>query len=304
MHPLGIGVLYNRALIDLLVADALPIDYVEIIPERSWTDRGRDATPRFVEHPRDMARIETLARRYPLVAHGVGLSIASAAMFDLDYVAQLARWRRRFGLCWISEHLAAVRVSADGVVDHHTGVPLPLAWDEELLSLVTARARQAIDVLGCDLLLENGVVFTPVPEPDMGEAEFLNRLTRESPCRLLLDLHNLFTNSINLSVDTGVFLRDLDLTAVAEIHIAGGNEVGGFYFDSHAGACPPQVWELLDRVTPDTPGLRGITFEFHESYFPQLTATGLQRELLRAGAVWRATRRGPDVATGLPAGDR
>jgi uncharacterized protein (UPF0276 family) len=301
MRRLGVGVLYNRALTDLLLAEELPVDYVEIIPERSWTDRGRGATPRFLEHPRDIARIEALAQIYPLVAHGVGLSIASAAAFDLGYVEQLARWRRRFGLCWVSEHLAAVQVSGNGVVDHHAGVALPLAWDEELLHLVTARVRHAVDGLQCSLLLENGVVFTPVPEPDMSEVEFLNRLTRESPCRLLLDLHNLYVNSVNLGVDANAFVRDLDLTAVAEIHIAGGNEFGGFYLDSHAGACPPQVWELLEQVAAHCTGLRGITFEFHESYFPQLTAAGLERELARAGEVWRATQRERDVATGVSA---
>jgi len=301
VRRLGVGVLYNRALTDLLLARELPVDYVEIIPERSWTDRGRDATPRFVEHPRDIARIEALAQIYPLVAHGVGLSIASAAAFDLSYVEQLARWRSRFGLCWVSEHLAAVQLTGNGIVDHHAGVALPLAWDEELLQLVTARVRQAAAELECPLLLENGVVFTPVPEPDMSETEFLNRLTRESPCRLLLDLHNLYVNSVNLGMDADAFLRDLDLAAVAEIHIAGGNEFGGFYLDSHSGACPPRVWELLEHVADHATGLRGITFEFHESYFPQLAAAGLERELARAGAIWRAARQEDDVATGVSA---
>jgi uncharacterized protein (UPF0276 family) len=304
VDQLGVGILYNRAVTELLLTGALPVDYVEIIPERSWTDRGAAVTPRYVEHPGDVALLEELAKRYPLVAHGVGLSIASAGHFDVDHVAQVASWRRRFGLRWVSEHLAAVRVGGNGGVDHHAGLPLPLAWDEELLQLIEARVREATDILGCPLLLENGVVFTPVPEPDMNEVEFVNRLVREAPCRLLLDLHNLHVNAVNLGVDTDCFLRDLDLSAVMEIHIAGGNEFGGFYLDSHAGACPPQVWEMLERVAVEATELRGITFEFHESYFEQLTVSGLERELVRAGEIWRTTRGKRDVATGLPAGNR
>lgn len=311
MRALGIGVVYNRPLTELLLAGELPVDFVEVIPDRCWSDRGPGMHPRFIDHPRDVATLEALARRYPLVAHGVGLSIASATPFDIEYVHQLAIWRRRHDFRWVSEHLAAVRVSTDGVVDHHAGIALPLPWDAELLGLLVDRARQAVDILGCPLLLENGTVFTPVPDTDLTEVEFMNRLVRESPCRLLLDLHNLFVNSVNLGVDAYGFIRELDLTAVEEIHIAGGNELDGVYLDSHSGACPPQVWQLLEAVVPQAPNLRGITFEFHESYYGRLGADGLRRELLRAGQVWYAshpdtldTRREIDVAAGVPAGDR
>jgi uncharacterized protein (UPF0276 family) len=311
MRPLGVGVLYNRALTELLLVRALPVDYVEIIPERCWTDRGPGARPRFVEHPRDRDTLKTLAQMYPLVAHGVGLSIASATRFDAEHVQQLGAWRRRFGVRWVSEHLAAVRVTADGVVDHHAGVALPLPWDLELLRLLVPRVRQAADILGCPLLLENGTVLTPVPDTDLTEVEFLNRLTAESPCRLLLDLHNLFVNSVNLGLDAYAFVRGLDLTAVEEIHIAGGNELDGIYLDSHAGACPPEVWRLLETVVPQAPNLRGVTFEFHESYFAGLGRDGLRRELIQAGQVWHSSRpeagttQGEiDVAAGVPASDR
>jgi uncharacterized protein (UPF0276 family) len=311
VRAVGVGVLYNRALTKLLLARALPVDYVEVIPERCWTDRGRGVRPRFVEHPRDLATLEALAQMYPLVAHGVGLSIASATQFDIEHIQQLGAWRRRFGVRWVSEHLAAVRVTANGVVDHHAGIALPLPWDLELLRLLVDRVRRAVDILGCPLLLENGTVLTPVPDTDLTEVEFLNRLTAESPCRLLLDLHNLFVNSVNLGLDAYAFVRDLDLTAVEEIHIAGGNELDGIYLDSHAGACPPEVWRLLETVVPQASNLRGVTFEFHESYFAELGDDGLRRELVWAAQVCHphcretdATQGEINVATGVPARGR
>jgi hypothetical protein len=124
-------------------------------------------------------------------------------------------------------------------------------------------------------------------------------------------LHNLLVNSVNLGVDPYAFVRDLDLTAVEEIHIAGGNELDGIYLDSHSGACPPEVWRLLETVAPQAPNLRGVTFEFHESYFVELGVDGLQRELVHAGQVWRASRqdgnaiqREINVAAGVPASGR
>ena len=118
-------------------------------------------------------------------------------------------------------------------------------------------------------------------------------------------------NSVNLGLDAYAFVRGLDLTAVEEIHIAGGNELDGIYLDSHAGACPPEVWRLLETVVPQAPNLRGVTFEFHESYFAGLGRDGLRRELIQAGQVWHSSRpeagttQGEiDVAAGVPASDR
>jgi len=298
--PVGVGVIHNRALTEALLAGTLPVDYVEIIPDRYWRDDGPAAEPRFVDYPDDVALVERLAARYPLTAHGVGLSIASASRFDVGHLEQLARWRDRYGLRWVSEHLAAVRAGADGTVDVHAGIALPLAWDHELLALLVERARMAGEILGQPILLENGTVHTPVPEPDMSEVEFLNRLTAESGCRLLLDLHNLYVNAVNLGVDTTAFLTQLDLTAVDEVHIAGGNELHGVYLDSHAGACPEAVWEMLANVVPRAPRLKGITFEFHESYFPALGVAGVVRELNRAAAIGKVG----NVAVGVPTSDR
>ena len=228
--------------------------------------------------------LDRLGSVYPLVAHGVGLSIASAGDFDDGYVSQLASWKERFRFGWVSEHLAAVRVRGDGPVDHHAGVSLPLAWDEELLELLVPRLRTAEQLLKEPLLLENGAMHIAVADSDMTKPDFLNRLTDMSGCRLLLDLHNLYVNCVNLDVDGFDFLEALDLTAVQEIHIAGGTTLAGTYLDSHAGPCPPAVWDFLFGIVERTPNLRGITFEFHESYWHELGGErGLTQQLERAG---------------------
>jgi uncharacterized protein len=120
----------------------------------------------------------------------------------------------------------------------------------------------------------------------MTEPEFLNALVRDGGCALLLDLHNLYTNALNHGFDASAFLSELDLDAVVEVHVAGGGEFAGVYTDSHSGPCPEQVWKLLEEIIPNTPNLKGVTFEFHDSYFPRLGADGVRDQLARARSIW------------------
>jgi uncharacterized protein len=283
---LGVGVVYNGVLEGFVQNHGTVLDYVSVIPERFWRDLGRDAVPRFCDLRDDVMLLESLGDRYPLVAHGIGLSIASGSTFDLEHLRQLASWHTRYGFRWISEHLSAVRVQTGGSIDHHAGLAIPLPWDEDVLAMLCERVGVVQDILGCQILLENGVVHTPVPDTDMSEVEFLNELCARSGCALLLDLHNLHVNAVNLELDPDAFLDALDCRHVREIHIAGGNRLYGVYLDSHAGASPPEVWRLLAQVLPRCPDIEGVTFEFHESYYPELGVEGVLAELSRARAIW------------------
>ncbi|NML17143.1 DUF692 domain-containing protein [Azohydromonas caseinilytica] len=278
----GVGVMFNGVLSDFLDRHPDAPDFLSVIPERFWNDLGRRAATRFVPLPDEVGLLDRLAARYPLVAHGIGLSIASASAFDLAHVRQLAQWHRRYRFRWISEHLSAVRVHTRITPDHHAGLALPIPWDDDMLQMLCERVSQVQDILGCQLLLENGVVYTPVPDTDMSEAEFLRALTRRTGCALLLDLHNLYVNSVNLDLSAFAFIDALDLGAVHEIHIAGGNWLYGAYLDSHAGPCADAVWPLLSYTAPRCPNLRGVTFEFHESYYPRLEVAGVLAQLTRA----------------------
>jgi uncharacterized protein len=291
MRPIGVGILFNGILAHLLAEHPEAVDFVSVIPERFWNDFGREASPRFVPLPDEVATLETLCAKFPLVAHGIGLSIGSGSTFDTDHVSYLAGWHHRYQFQWISEHLAAVRVRMESTVDHHAGLALPLPWDREVLDMLSQRVTSAQEILGVQLILENGVVHTPVPETDMSEPEFLNALCSRTGCGVLLDLHNLHVNGINLGVDPYEFIDTLDLGNVRELHIAGGNELYGTYLDSHAGTCPAEVWRLLDNIVPRCRNLAGVTFEFHESYYPKLGSEGILDELGHARAIVAQHRR-------------
>ena len=286
---LGVGILHNPILPAFLRANLDLVDYVEVMPDLFWTDHGRAraGAARFEDIESGSRFLDWLFPRCAVVAHDIGLSIGTAASFDADYVAQLGRWRARYPFLWHSDHLSFARVPGqESGGDQHAGLALPVPYDDDVLAMIASRVARVRDGVAAPFLLENGVHYVDIPEQEMSQAAFLNRLTAAAGCGLLLDLHNVYTDARNGGVPADAFLAELDLERVIEIHVAGGNELGGMYTDSHAGPVPPPVWALLEQVAPRARNLRAVTFEFHDSYFPLLGATGIRAQLERARAVW------------------
>lgn len=283
----GIGAVVNRVLAEFLATHPASLDYVELMPEMLWTDYGRGSTPRYVEMPAARDMVDALAAQYPVVCHGIGLSIGSAMALDEQHLAQVARIVARYGATRYSEHLGFFRVANAQGHDRHMGLGMPLPCDETVLDWLRPRVRHAGAVIGLPLLLENGVRHTPYLDEDMREPVFLNRLAADTGCGVLLDLHNLYTDWRNNGERPEDYIAQLDLALVREIHVAGGAMMGKAYTDSHAGACPPPVLDLLRQVVPACPRLEGITFEFHESVVSQFGAEALQAELAMLTEVWR-----------------
>jgi hypothetical protein len=288
---LGVGVLYNTSLAGFVRSPDLELlDYLAVIPDRFWRDRGPGHPDRFVEIGAWMSVLEHAAERLPLVSHSVGMSIGSAEWFDAEHLDQIARWSERFRFPWHSDHLSFARVAGEDAHTFAAGVPCPVPYDEEVLELLAERVQAVQRAVAAPFLLENNVYYVELPEQEMTEPEFLTRLTERTGCGLLLDVHNVYVNSVNHGFDPAAFIDALPLDRVVEVHIAGGSELGGMYTDSHAGPCPDPVWELLDRVVAAAPNLCGITFEFGESYFPQLGTEGVRAEVRRARAAWDRRR--------------
>ena len=276
----GVGVLFNPALTEFVTTHADSLDYLSLIPDRSWVDHGPGSEQRFEELPEVYKTLREVSRTLPVAMHCIGMSICSADVFDEEYLSRLAAWRARHDCVWTSEHLSFSR-SGSGH-ESNAAVALPVPYDREMLDLVSERVRIAQDRLGCPFLLENSVNYFTFPDQEMTEAEFLNELTRRTGCHLLLDLHNVYTNAINHRFDPLSFLAALDLSQVLEIHVAGGTSLMDFHIDSHTGPTPEGVWQLLDFVAPRAMALRGVTFEFHESSWPLLRDQGVLAELGRA----------------------
>jgi uncharacterized protein (UPF0276 family) len=273
----GVGLLFNPALADFVRADLEQLNHLAVIPDRAWIDHGPGHRRRFEELPVPLAPVEQAAHRLPIALHAIGLSILSADFFDTEYLDQLARWCERLNCAWVSEHLSFTRVgSGHGT---HAALALAMPYDAEALDLLIPRVRSARRTLGVPFLLENLVAYVDYGDEEMSEAEFFNALMAETGCGMLLDLHNLYANARNRRCDAHEYLRQLDLSGVIEIHIAGGDEMMGLHTDSHAGPVHAEVWPLLEWVLPRSPNLRAVTFEFHEGSWPLLHRQGVLTQL-------------------------
>ena len=290
-EKLGIGILYNAALPEYLEHYIQNIDYMEIIPDMFWSDEGKGMHPRFAEMPKWRKQLDWMAARVPLVAHNIGISLGTVDHFDKEYILFMKEMNEIYQLKWHSDHLSFLKLPSKGPHDHNAGIAVPVPYDQEYLEMIGDKVDFIREQISLPFLIENNVYFVSYPDQDYTETEFINLLTSRHDCHVLLDIHNLYANSINQQVKSKAYIDALDMSRVVEMHIAGGNEMNGFYMDSHAGPCPDEVWELLDYAVAKAPNLRGITFEFHESYFPLLRFDGLNQQVAMARSIWNKHKK-------------
>jgi uncharacterized protein (UPF0276 family) len=290
------GLLYHPVLRNFLAESEDLLGYLEVIPDMVWVDRGTGTHPRYIDDASTLEFLEELAGKFPIVPHSIGLSIGSAHRFDTDHIDQIRQWHDQLNFPWHSDHLS-YNVAEHQDEEINVGVSLPLPLDDDSLKLLVPRVAEVLDRVPTPFLLENNVNYLRPVEGEMHEADFLNELTRQSGCGLLLDLHNVYTNSRNHGFSSWELLERLHLETVIELHVAGGSEWQGVYLDAHSGPVPDAVWELLKWVVPRCPNVRGVTYELLGSWFPILGADRLRAELLHLNEILGGR---PAVARAVP----
>lgn len=284
--PTGIGMIYNIALDPYFDHFPESIDYIELTPDILIQDKGPGQPDRFLHVPKEWEGIRRLAARWPLVAHHIGFSLGTADYFDQEYLDNVLRLHEEFNFPWHSDHLSYSKLIQGDTPEYNTCLALPVPYDNESLEMIAEKIRYIKEQVGTPFFIENNVYFTEIPDEELTEPVFLKNLCEKAGCGLLLDLHNVYVNSRNFNFDPKTFVDALDLNTVQEIHIAGGNEAGGMYLDSHSGAVPEEVWALLDYVLPRCSQIRGVTFEVDESYIPDIGYQSVANELSKARAIW------------------
>ena len=221
----------------LLSMDHGSVDFMEAAPE-NWIGVGGRFGKQF----------RSLAERYPVVLHGLSLDIGGPDPIDDDLVRAVRSLMDEVEVPIYSEHLTYC--AAEG----HLYDLLPIPFTEEAVRYVAARVRQVQDIIGRPLALENASYYAQ-PCADMDEAQFINAVLQESGCDLLLDVNNIYVNSINHRYDPVEFLDALPLDRARYIHIAGHyDEAEDLKVDTHGADVVDPVWALLveaySRVGP------------------------------------------------------
>jgi uncharacterized protein (UPF0276 family) len=285
---LGIGVSYHPALREALDASGDCIDFIEISPDILCHERLSGSQRQLDYHPTLLQEALGWSAPWPIVVHGLGLSIGTVAGWNDSYIRILDRLHRSQPFLWHSEHLGFLLATAPDGQPLHAGVQLPLPFTEEALDVVVPRATALSRRYGVPFLLENTTYYLSGLPADGGRDEiaFLNDLTERSGCGLLLDLYNLYCNAVNFGFDVRAALSRLRLERVVEIHVAGGTTHDGFLMDVHSDVVPEAVWDLLEWIVPQTPHLAGIVYELLDQALPIVGAAGIRQQLERACSIW------------------
>jgi len=212
------------------ILEAQPeVDWFEILSENYMQTAGRP-----------LEWLDAIASRYPVVMHGVSLSIGSTDPLDRAYLTELRALRDRTKARWVSDHLCWTGVSGKNTHDL-----LPMPYTEEALRHVAERVRAVQDFLGAPLALENPSTYVEFTAGQMPEWEFLARLAEEADCALLLDVNNVFVSAFNHGFDPRDYLAAVPFDRVVQLHVAGHTHHGTHIIDSHIGPVEDAVWRLL-----------------------------------------------------------
>ena len=214
------------------------VDWFEIISENYLVDGGKP-----------LHYLDRIREHYPMVMHGVSLSIGSSDPLDLEYIAGLKRLAARVEPAWVSDHLCWTGIGGRNLHDL-----LPLPYTEEAVAHVAERVTRVQDSLGRRILLENVSSYVTYTDSRVSEWEFLSAIAERADCWILLDVNNVYVSAHNHGFDPLAYLDGVPRERVRQIHLAGHSHNGSLIIDTHDHPVPNPVWDLyaeaLARLGP------------------------------------------------------
>jgi len=204
------------------------VDWFEVISENYMVPGGQP-----------LKMLDRIRERYPIVMHGVSLSIASTAPFDETYLRDLKALARRAEPVFVSDHLCWTGVHG---VNLHDLLPVP--YTREALDHVVARVQHVQDYLGRAIAIENVSSYVQFSHAEMTEWEFISELTRRTGCWLVLDVNNVFVSAFNHEFDAGAFIAGVPAERIVQFHLAGHEHNMSHIVDTHDAMVCDEVWDL------------------------------------------------------------
>lgn len=227
----GLGLRRGHMLEQLLETNAPQIQFMEVAPE-NWIGMGGRLGKRFREY----------TERYPFVTHGLSLSIGGPTPLDVELVKDIKAFMQQHNILKYTEHLTYC--SDDG----HLYDLMPIPFTEGAVHYVADRIKQVQDILGQRIAMENASYYA-APGKEMDEIDFIKAVLEEADCELLLDINNIYVNSINHRYDAIEFLKALPKERITYAHIAGHfNEDEDLIVDTHGADVIDPVWTILDKA--------------------------------------------------------
>ena len=247
LPDLGIGIGLRTVHFPHILSQTPRIDWFEVLSENFMDSGGR---PLWV--------LDQIAERYPVVLHGVSLSIGGSDPLDFAYLEKLKALAARTRARWVSDHLCWTGIMGRNVHDL-----LPMPYSEEALRHTTERVKVVSDFLERPLVLENPSSYLEFASSTMPEWEFLARLAEDADAGLLLDVNNVYVSAFNHRFDARTYVDAIPADRVVQYHLAGHTHKGTHIIDTHTGEAVPEVWELYARSIART-GPAATLYEWDE----------------------------------------
>jgi uncharacterized protein (UPF0276 family) len=227
---LGFGVGLRRPHYTDVLAKQPPMDWFEVISENFMVAGGRP-----------LEVLDRVREHYPIVMHGVSMSLGSTDAFNREYLSDLARLVQRFEPAWISDHLCWT-----GVGGHNLHDLVPLPYTEEALRHVVRRIREVQEILERPILIENVSSYLEFTSSKFSEWEFLATVADEADCGILLDINNIYVNAFNHRFDPLAYIDAIPAQRVVQFHLAGHSDHGKYLLDTHDHPVREEVWTLYE----------------------------------------------------------
>jgi uncharacterized protein (UPF0276 family) len=229
---LGVGVGFRVPHYPHILETVPAMDWFEVISENFMVRGGMP-----------LANLDKLLAHYPVVPHGVSLSIGGSAPLDRDYLTRLKALVRRINPPWLSDHLCW-----SGTAGVHVHDLLPLPFTREAVEHVAARVREVQDFIERPFVLENVSSYLTFTASAMPEWEFLSEVAEKSDCGILLDCNNIYVSSRNHGFDANAYIDAVDASRVVQMHLAGHADKGDYLLDTHSDHVNGATWELYRRA--------------------------------------------------------
>ncbi|HTM63427.1 MAG TPA: DUF692 domain-containing protein [Gammaproteobacteria bacterium] len=215
-----------------ILANRPDVDWFEIITENYLIPGGK---PHYY--------LDSIREHYPMVMHGVSMSIGSSDPLDMTYMQQVKNLAAKIKPEWISDHLCFT-----GIHGKNTHDLLPLPYTDECVMHLANKIQQAQDFLGQRILIENVSSYITYHQSQMTEWEFLKNISESADCLILLDINNIYVSSINHRFDPIEYINAVPRERVWQIHLAGHSDMGNYIIDTHDDDIIDPVWELYSTA--------------------------------------------------------
>jgi uncharacterized protein (UPF0276 family) len=234
--------------------------------------------------------LEQVRKDFPIVLHGVSLSIGSTDPLDIAYLARLKTLADSIEPAFVSDHLCWTGVSGENLHDL-----LPLPYTEEVIEHLARRIQKVQDFLGRRMVFENVSSYLTFKHSEMTEWEFISEVCRRADCGILVDVNNVFVSSVNHEFDPLDFLTGIPKERVAQIHLAGHSQDGHILIDTHDQAVSEPVWDLYRKALERYGSVSSMVER--DANIPAFAE--LEKEALRAKKMRKSERARNEVSPSL-----